>query len=1096
MHILPEMTEEKLENPLPKQRKRWRFRLIGAALLLLVALLVVFRQHVAGGIAQGICAGQNLTCRLTVSRLDFGGLTFKGLAIAGPKAQKPALSADRLAIDLTWDSLFSPRASMIGGDEITLRVDLSGARPILGDLDAAVKNFTKGPAKPGPMPQLDFKSLRVIGETPGGPVEARGQVVATGPDDFVIALNAAPSKLALYGAELDLAGAQLNAAVKGGAISAKAQLGLVTFKTANSDISDVRLDMSLEQSAGVLRGAGTASLGAVDLRNTKLASAEAKASVESAAVDPAALDFNAWVANVRKLSLNATAGPGAIEGIAWDKGMLTALIEPRADGGSGGDISFVADRVKLKPGSADQLRIDGRIDLPSGGRPSAQGTAAWIGGSLTAEQRDDLAKALSDPFMAALPTFGAAIARAAERAGQAFEIATPWSIAATESGFDISTRTAQIKSASGLLIKAAPASDRQESVTWSTANGGRWSAAGSLSLSGGGAPGVTIDLVRATGHGEDVSLAGAAKLASWRVGDDVLAAEATGLEFDTRSDGGGAAGQFTVRLDGGLGGGVWKDAEATGQVRAAWSKGAFYAEAPRGLVIQWKEGKYGGLTIGASALHYVPRGRLAEQSGKAIVGQGSLAKLVVPVTSEGYSAKASLGATAINWRAEGGMQIGFNAEPSTIDLNWAERTTPVTIQDVSGTLDLRDGWRVKGGFSGGEARAAEATISGLAGKFDIGGEGGDLNGAVSDVAMRIFDPLPEATRRYEEARFEGAATLLKSVATFTGQFTLARPAIQIASIRGAHSLKTGSGSLTFEPTPLIFVPRAFQPYHLSSLLRGPANVTGRADISGGASWSEDGVTSNATLDLRRIGFVLSTAGIFEGVNGKVEISDLLNMKSEPNQTITLDKVTLGLPIEKGAIHFQLIGYDAIRLEGAEWPFVGGSIRIKPIDFRFGDVENRIIAQAVNWDLNTIVEQFKVPDVKLSGTISGDIPVSFSTGSASIDNAQLEASNVGGKIQYTGSTGDAAAQADSNAKMLFDALKDFRYEVLKVGVNGDIADRIVLSMQLLGRNPTVLDGAQFKLGISIDSALMELLNTTQWRSRIGDAVTGAVVGAPN
>jgi hypothetical protein len=73
-------------------------------------------------------------------------------------------------------------------------------------------------------------------------------------------------------------------------------------------------------------------------------------------------------------------------------------------------------------------------------------------------------------------------------------------------------------------------------------------------------------------------------------------------------------------------------------------------------------------------------------------------------------------------------------------------------------------------------------------------------------------------------------------------------------------------------------------------------------------------------------------------------------------------------------------------------------------------------------------------------------------------------------------------------------------VLKVGVDGDIAGRIVLSLDLLGRNPTVLDGAQFQLGISIDGALMELANTAQGRFRLSDAITGGVrdsgAGAPN
>jgi len=197
-----------------------------------------------------------------------------------------------------------------------------------------------------------------------------------------------------------------------------------------------------------------------------------------------------------------------------------------------------------------------------------------------------------------------------------------------------------------------------------------------------------------------------------------------------------------------------------------------------------------------------------------------------------------------------------------------------------------------------------------------------------------------------------------------------------------------------------------------------------------------------------------------------------------------------MPIEKGAIKFQLIGSDAIRLEGAEWPFVGGFIRVKPADFRFDAEENRIIAQAVDWDLNKIIELFKVPDLNLNGIVSGDIPVVFSTGSARIDKAQLQASQKGGVIQFTGSTGDAASQSDPNAKMLFDALKDFRYQVLKVGLDGDIAGRIVLTLNLLGRNPTVMNGASFALNISVDSALMNLLNMASWQDQMKAQITKA------
>jgi hypothetical protein len=1091
MHILRQMTEEKLEAAPQKPSKRGWFRLFSAALLLIVALLVLFRQPIAGWVGQAVCAQQKLTCRLKITRADFGGVTLTGIDVRDRASPNAALSADRLAVDFDWSSLFSPRARSVGGDQVVLRLDLSGKRPILGDLDAAVKHFTAGESKPGPIPQLDFKTLRVIGDTPLGPVEAHGKILATGPDAFAVELNAPPARLGLLGATLELKGADLNATVAGGEVKGQAKVDLAAFEANDTVISDLRFDVSLDQTSGVLRGAGSASMGEVSLNSTKLASAQAKASIESAAVDPATFDFAAWLANVRSLSLNATAGAGTIRKVGWGKGVLTVNIKPRQAGGSGGDILLELQDLRLEQGAAGRIEVVGKVDTPKQGETRALGTARLQGAALTAAARKELASVLADPFEAALPKFGAAAARAADRAGQGFEITLPWAAVATDKGIDIAALTGStLKATSGLTLTLDAATGAQSVVSWNTEGGGRWMAAGSMRLSGGGGPQVSVDLAHATGAGQKMSMAGALALKSWRVGDDVLDAEATGLEFNTTDAGGSAAGQFTVRLDGGLAGGVWKGARATGEIKSAWTPNSFFADAPRGLVIQWDQGRYGETVLGASALHYLPQGRLAELSDGAVVGLGALARVEMPVKGGGYSADVSLGQTAINWRAQGGLRAGFDAAPTKIAMKLDKRSAPITIQDISGILDVRSGWRVTGALKGGEVKADEATVADLGAKFDLGGSGGAVDGGLSDVTMRVFDPLPESQRRYEETKFAGSAKLKDSVANFSGQFTLAKPGVQIASVSGSHSLETGTGSLTYAPTPLIFLPKAFQPYHLSPLLRGPANVTGRVDISGGASWSNDGVKANATVDLRKIGFALSTAGVFEGVTGKVVVSDLLNMASDPNQTITIDKVTLGMPIEKGAVRFRLIGYDAIRLEGAEWPFVGGFIRIKPTDFKFSEERNGVIAQAVNWDLNKIVELFKIPDVKLNGIVSGDIPITFSTGSARIDKAELVASQTGGVIQYTGSTGDAAAQADSNAKMLFDALKDFRYKVLKLGLNGDIAGRIELTLNLLGSNPTVLGGSDFQLNISVESPLMNLLNLTQWQDQLKSTVKTA------
>ena len=369
-----------------------------------------------------------------------------------------------------------------------------------------------------------------------------------------------------------------------------------------------------------------------------------------------------------------------------------------------------------------------------------------------------------------------------------------------------------------------------------------------------------------------------------------------------------------------------------------------------------------------------------------------------------------------------------------------------------------------------------------------------LKGQLASVEVAISDPSAADKRLFEPMKFAGAAGLAGDVAEFSGAFTMVKPGVQLASISGQHNLKTASGSLTFTPTPMIFQPGGFQPSALSPLLRGPANVAGRVDISGGASWTPDGLKSNATVELKKLGFALASAGVFEGVSGKVDINDVAKMTSAPGQTISIDKVTLGLPIEKGMIRFQLIGFDAIRVIGAEWPFVGGFIRVEPVDFKFNANKNTVVADAVDWDLGKLVELFQLKDVKLQGSISGKFPVAFSTGSATVDHAQLQASSKGGVIQYTGSTGDAAGQSDSKAKMLFDALKDFHYTLLQAELNGDITGRMILALNLEGRNPSVLSGQVFKTNITLDSELMNLLNTTNRGDPTVNAVIGRITGA--
>lgn len=1070
------MTEEKLEVPKKTASKRRIAGLVLAVLGLFAVVLWLVRQPIAEAIARGVCGGQKINCQLSITRLDFGGITLTNVDARAPEAGAGALVADEVVVDLVWDNPFSPRASSVSGSGVVLRLDLTGQGPLLGDLDTAITNFMKpSDTPPGPTPRLDFRNVAIIGKTLSGEVKAAATITSTD-DSIVVQANAPAASLGMNGATVSLAGADLRAVIAGERISASLKLDLSKFEASGASLADVKIDATIDQDAGVLKGAGSASLGALEAGGAQLRNATATGEIEGAAIDGAMSSLGLWLAQVRTFELNASTGEGSAPGFAWKAANLAARVQPLETGGSGGELNFSADDIRTDQAIAGRFELTGAISVTNGIFGEAKGVARARAVALTGPQRVAVGRALAGPLESVLPTFAEAARLTVDRAAQSFEVTAPWSATAAGAITFAWTDQFELKASSGLVARMTPPAGASEIMTVSTAEGGLWRGAGTLAVSGGGGPTLRLDVKQAEGKGKRVTLEGSLSMPPWKVAAEAAAIELSGLKFNTEGPAGSASGSMAVQLDGRIAGGVWKGVKANSQVSATWIGERFSASAPGGAKVSWTEAVYGDTRFGAASLSYIPDGALAASTGNGIGGRGQVGAFSLPISGGGFDGTARLGAVNIAWQAGDTVKATFAMAPNTVDLKLDKEELSVALESIKGELALSDGWRITGTASGGVVRSAVTVLSGLAGKFDLAGRGDAVSGSLTEVTTGIADPLADAGKRYEDAQFAGAATLSSGVVDFNGRITMAASGIQIAQITGRHSLEDNTGSLSFDRTPLIFARRTFQPYHLSPLLLGPAAVTGRVDVSGAVNWDEDGLKASASLDLRKVGFTLASAGSFEGVSGKIEVADLLNLKSAPGQRLTIDKITLGLPIEKGVIDFQLIGYDAIRLQRAEWPFVGGFIRVKPTDFSFSTTaENQIDAQAVDWNLATLVEQFKIPDLKLQGIVNGEFPVVFSAGSAEIDNAVL-ASNGPGLIQYAGSATDAVADNEPTTGMVMDALKDFRFEVLKIGLDGNLAGKMVLSLDVLGRNPAVLNGKAFQMNISIDSELAKLVNS--------------------
>ena len=105
--------------------RRFRYAVALSLLPLIMAGMWLGRVPIAETAARSFCRDRDLDCEIDISRLDFGGATLRNLRITGVSGE-PAVSADRLAVDLDWSGPFAATAGWIGGDNVLSTLPVRG----------------------------------------------------------------------------------------------------------------------------------------------------------------------------------------------------------------------------------------------------------------------------------------------------------------------------------------------------------------------------------------------------------------------------------------------------------------------------------------------------------------------------------------------------------------------------------------------------------------------------------------------------------------------------------------------------------------------------------------------------------------------------------------------------------------------------------------------------------------------------------------------------------------------------------------------------------------------------------------------------------
>ena len=738
-------------------------------------------------------------------------------------------------------------------------------------------------------------------------------------------------------------------------------------------------------------------------------------------------------ATVRYANVNGTGEIGLGQALTWRVDTDLAAQAVRHPAASAGRL---AGRVRLAGGAAG---IDGALDLTAHGVAGANvlaetvtlagavkrrspvssfdGRVAWTGARPEEDVGVTVAAAPGTPVAPLLRRLAASLTRAARR------VDGDMAVAATSGadGASVALRRATLTAAGGVRASVVAG---ERGMIW-TSNGG-WRASGVVGIGGGGLPEVAIRLDPAAPG----TVRGVATVQPWAADDARLAL--TPVRFAYARNAWRLATQATL----------WGPL-ADGRVEAltlpidARGAGGRVTLAGGCVPVGWQRLAVSGLTLDPAMLRLCGSGGALVTVANGRVGGGA--------TLGATRLTGRLGSTPLILSATGarlelaGRRFALNGVAA--QLGRPGRVTTLDAAALDGALGPGG---IAGHFSGAGGRigAVPLVMTDAKGdwRFAAGtlGVTGSLTVSDAQADHPRFRPLPVR---------DVALTLQGNAIAATGQLRSPDAARLVAEVRLTHDLAAGTGGARFTMPGLVF-DKALQPDQLTPVTFGVvADVRGTVTGAGAIAWTPAGVTSTGSFTTE--GTDLAAAfGPVQGIAGTIAFTDLLALESAPGQVFRVREVNPGIAVTDGTVTFQTLPNARVAVDGARWPFAGGTLTLEPTLLDFGQTaQRRLTFRVAGAAADQFLEQFDFKNLDATGTFDGVLPMVFDASGGRIENGHLTVRPGGGTIAYVG----AISQKDVGfwGNLAFQALKSLRYRSLAIQMNGPLAGEMVTEVRFAG-----------------------------------------------
>ncbi|MBA3668554.1 MAG: YdbH domain-containing protein [Sphingomonas sp.] len=730
-----------------------------------------------------------------------------------------------------------------------------------------------------------------------------------------------------------------------------------------------------------------------------------------------------------------------------------------------GHVKLAAQRSRLATITADRTRLDARYGLGI-----ANGKLSLVGqfSADSAKLDDRMLASVSGPLAAAAKTpigpVATAIGNAIKRTSDNFHIAGGIRLVNFPGGGGARINDATIIGPNG--ARAHISGGTGVTYYWPEA---RLRIDGTIATGGGGLPQGQVVLSQPR---PGAPMSGLATFAPYTVNGSRLTL--TPIRFAGSADGSTRV-STVAQLDG-----PFPQGQVTAlrlPIEGRIGRGGSFAFGSSCAVVSFDYARFGALALERTRLPVCPLGR-------SIIAKNGSGPVMTSARIGATTLNGRLGKAPFQLNTSAGRFMGQRFTLDSIRARLGKSEAPIRF-DATRLDGNFAGSGISGTFDGGNAVIGNVPLllSKAAGKWRL--YHGDL---AVDARTTISDRL-DNPRFYPLASDDLHLTIAGDVVRATGSIRQPGSGVKVANVNLEHLLASGLGHANLDVPGLTFG-SGLQPDDLTRLTQGViALVNGTISGSGRIDWNKQGkVTSSGDFSTSSLDLA-APFGPVGGISGTIHFNDLLGLTTAPGQVLTTQSINPGILVENGAIHYQLLPHQLVKIERGEWPFMGGTLVLHETVINFArPTDKRLTFEVIGLDANVFVSSLGFKEIKASGRFDGFLPMIFDENGGRIVGGRLDARPEGGTLSYVGAIN--RANLGFAAKAAFDALKDLRYKAMVVRLDGDLSGEFAtkITIDQLGLSGSsggakLLRGAfakvPFRFNINIRGPFRSLIQTAKY-----------------